>query len=141
MRYPIAIELGGPDTAYGVVVPDLPGCFSAGDTLDDAIANASEAIAAWIDSAIDAGRDVPAPGPIDRHREDPDLTRWVGALADVDPAGLSTKAERVNITLPANVLRRIDGFATRHGETRSAFLARAALTVCMKPVCPQSGLP
>jgi hypothetical protein len=33
MRYPIAIEIGSDETAFGVVVPDLPGCFSAGDTL------------------------------------------------------------------------------------------------------------
>jgi hypothetical protein len=36
MRYPVAIEQGTDDTAFGVVVPDLPGCFSAGDTLDGA---------------------------------------------------------------------------------------------------------
>jgi hypothetical protein len=39
MRYPIAIETGDAEHAYGVVVPDLPGCFSAGDTLDEALAN------------------------------------------------------------------------------------------------------
>jgi predicted RNase H-like HicB family nuclease len=42
MRYPIAIELGDETHAYGVVVPDLPGCFSAGDTLYEAISNAKE---------------------------------------------------------------------------------------------------
>jgi predicted RNase H-like HicB family nuclease len=31
MRYPAAIELGSDTTAYGVAVPDLPGCFSVGD--------------------------------------------------------------------------------------------------------------
>ena len=51
MRYPILIELGTADTAFGVIVPDLPGCFSAGDSLDDAIAGAEEAAAAWIDAA------------------------------------------------------------------------------------------
>lgn len=34
MRYPVAIELGNDTTAWGVVVPDLPDCFSAGDTLE-----------------------------------------------------------------------------------------------------------
>ena len=29
MRYPILIEPGSADTAFGVAVPDLPGCFSA----------------------------------------------------------------------------------------------------------------
>ena len=40
MRYPIVIETGDAKHAFGVVVPDLPGCFSAGDTLDDALTNA-----------------------------------------------------------------------------------------------------
>ena len=40
MKYPIAIEPGDDKHAYGVVVPDLPGCFSAGDTLDEAMDNA-----------------------------------------------------------------------------------------------------
>ena len=39
MRYPIVIERGDDTHAYGVVVPDLPGCFSAGDTLDEAYVN------------------------------------------------------------------------------------------------------
>ena len=42
MRYPIAIETGDSKHAYGVVVPDLPGCFSAGDTLDEALTNATK---------------------------------------------------------------------------------------------------
>jgi len=44
MRFPIVIEPGDEQHAFGVVVPDLPGCFSAGDTLDEAIDNAKEAI-------------------------------------------------------------------------------------------------
>ncbi len=40
MKYPIAIEPGDDKHAYGVVVPDLPGCFSGGDTLDEAMDNA-----------------------------------------------------------------------------------------------------
>jgi predicted RNase H-like HicB family nuclease len=46
MRYPVAIEPGDETTAYGVVVPDLPGCFSAGDTLDEALMAAGDAAAA-----------------------------------------------------------------------------------------------
>jgi hypothetical protein len=37
MRYPVAIETGTDTAAFGVVVPDLPGCCSAGDTRDDAL--------------------------------------------------------------------------------------------------------
>ena len=44
MRFLIAIEPGDDAHAFGVVVPDLPGCFSAGDTLDVAMDNARVAM-------------------------------------------------------------------------------------------------
>jgi predicted RNase H-like HicB family nuclease len=127
MRYPIAIESGSDDTAFGVVVPDLPGCFSAGDTLDEALINASEAISLWIDTVLDDGGAVPPPGRLESHRANPEFAGWIWALAEVDPALLSDMAERVNITLPARLVRRIDEYARSHHETRSGFLARAAI--------------
>jgi predicted RNase H-like HicB family nuclease len=78
MRYPVAIEPGTETTAFGVVVPDLPGCFSAGDTLDEALAGAEEAVAAWIDAALDAGEAIPAPSSLDVVRQNPDYS---GSLA------------------------------------------------------------
>jgi predicted RNase H-like HicB family nuclease len=80
MRYPIAIELGTDTTAFGVIVPDLPGCFSAGDTLDEAMANAEEAAATWIDAALDAGQAVPIPTSLDIIRLNPDYAGWTSPL-------------------------------------------------------------
>ena len=48
----------------GVVVPDLPNCFSAGDTLQKAIFQAEDAITGWIEAAIDDGQDIRAQSPI-----------------------------------------------------------------------------
>lgn len=128
MRYPIAIEPGDKDHAFGVVVPDLPGCFSAGDTLDEAIDNAKEAIDLWLETVIDDGGAVPEAKPITEHQASPDFAGWIWAVVDVDLAALSDKAERINITLPARVLRRIDRAAQAAGETRSGFIARRMLT-------------
>ena len=65
LRYPIAIEPGNVHTAWGVVVPDLPGCFSAADSgIDEAIDNAKESIELWIKDASDAGQDTPKPSSI-----------------------------------------------------------------------------
>jgi predicted RNase H-like HicB family nuclease len=44
MEFIIAIEAGTKKTAFGVVLPDLPGCFSAGDTIEEAYDNARKAI-------------------------------------------------------------------------------------------------
>jgi len=127
MRYPIAIEPGDKRHAFGVAVPDLPGCFSAGDTLDEAIDNASEAIELWLETVIDDGGSVPAPRSIAEHQKNPEFSGWVWALVNVDLAQLSDKVERVNITLPARVLRRIDAAAKEAGESRSGFIARRVM--------------
>lgn len=127
MRYPIAIEQGGDDQAFGVVVPDLPGCFSAGDTLDEAIDNAKEAVELWLETVIDDGGAVPSPKNIAEHQANQEFSGWIWAVVPVDLASLSDKAERVNITLPSRVLRRIDAAAKASGETRSGFIAKKAL--------------
>jgi len=57
-------------------VPDLPGCFSAGDTLDEAMAGAGEAVAAWIDAALDAGTPIPAPSSTVAIEQNPDYVGW-----------------------------------------------------------------
>ena len=127
MRYPIAIEPGDKRHAFGVAVPDLPGCFSAGDTLDHAIDNASEAIELWLETVIDDGGAIPEPRAIAEHQRNPEFSGWVWALVNVDLAQLSDKVERVNITLPARVLRRIDAAAKEAGESRSGFIARRVM--------------
>jgi predicted RNase H-like HicB family nuclease len=123
MRYPIVIEPGTETTAFGVVVPDLPGCFSAGDTLDEAITGAEEAAAAWIDTALDAGDAVPAPSTLEAVRQHPEYAGWTVGVIDVDPALLDDTVERVDITLPRRVLLRLDSLAHAAGQTRSGFIA------------------
>lgn len=127
MKYPIAIEPGDEKHAFGVVVPDLPGCFSAGDTLDEAVDLAREAIELWLETVIDDGGAVPEPRSITAHQGNPEFAGWIWAVVGIDLAELSDKALRVNITLPARVLRRIDAAAKGAGETRSAYIARRVL--------------
>ena len=127
MRYPIAIEPGTDTTAFGVVVPDLPGCFSAGDTLDEAVSAAEEAAAAWVDAALDAGQAIPGPTSLDAIRGVPDYAGWAFGIITLDPALLDDTIERVNITLPRRVLRRLDALAQAAGESRSGFIAHLTL--------------
>ena len=127
LRYPIAIEPDTETTAFGVVVPDLPGCFSAGDTLDEAIAGAEEAAAAWIDATLDAGEAIPVPTTLEGVRANPDFAGWTYGVIAIDPAVLDDRVERVNITLPRRVLERLDAQARAAGETRSGFIAQLTL--------------
>lgn len=128
MHDPIAIEPGTADTAWGVVVPDLAGCFSAGDTMEDALIQAEAALVAWIEATLDAGQPVPKPSSIDRPRAGhAELDGWLWALVKVDPAMLDNTLERVNISLPRRVLHRLDALARDAGESRSGFIARMAI--------------
>ena len=127
MRYPIVIEPGGENAAFGVIVPDLPGCFSAGDTLDEAMAAVEEAAAAWIDATLDAGGVIPAPSDLDVVRKNPDYAGWTFGVIGVDPAVLDDAVERVNITLPRRVLERLDAQARAAGKSRSGYIAGLTL--------------
>lgn len=127
MRYVVAIEKGDKKHAYGVAVPDLPGCFSAGDTLDAALTNAKEAILLHLEGLMDEKKSVPQPKPLDVHQKDRRYKGWTWAVVEVDLAELDDKTERVNITLPRKVLRVIDEAARRSGESRSSYLARVGL--------------
>ncbi|MCB1659211.1 MAG: type II toxin-antitoxin system HicB family antitoxin [Moraxellaceae bacterium] len=84
MRYPIAIELGDEKYAYGVVVPDIEGCFSAGDTLDEALINVHEAIDMMIELILEDGKPFPMPSSIENHINDPDLKLFIWTMVDVD---------------------------------------------------------
>ena len=96
MKFPIAIEPGDETTAFGVVVPDLPGCFSAGDTLEEAYANAAEAIELWVEAVLDTGGTIPAPGNLQALRRDPDLAGWILDMVEVDLSGrLGQESQRL----------------------------------------------
>lgn len=123
MRYPILIEEGSDTTAFGVVVPDLPGCFSAGDSLDEALDGAKEAAAAWIDAALDAGMPVPSPTKLEDARRLPGYEGWTVGVVDLDQALFDDSIERVNITLPKRILRRLDDLAAARHQSRGAFIA------------------
>lgn len=127
MRYPIAIEPGDDGTAFGVVVPDLPGCFSAGDTIDEAMTHAEEAIHHWIEAAIDQGMEIPAPSTVARWANEDDYSGWTFGFVKVDPAALDDRIERVNISIPRRVLHRLDERARAAGESRSGYIAQMAL--------------
>lgn len=113
-------------TSYGVTVPDLPGCFSHGDTLDDAIESAKEAVDFHLEGLIEMGGNIPAPQSIALHRHNPDYADAVWSIVEVDTRRFEGKSEKINITLPSRLLIQIDTCARARGKTRSGFLADAA---------------
>jgi predicted RNase H-like HicB family nuclease len=126
-RYVVLVD--GHSGAYGVVVPDLPGCSSAGGTIDEALSNAQEALSLWADEMIAQGGQIPAPRAMEAMINDPDITAAIGtgaALALVPLVRDSGQPTRANISLDRGLLEAIDEAAAARGLTRSAFLATAA---------------
>ena len=126
MRYPVVIHKD-PESDYGVTVPDLPGCFSAGATMEEALQEAVEAIETHLEGMLLDGEAIPSPQSIDAHQTNPDFSNGIWALVSVDITKLSGKTRRVNVTLPERVLNVMDKYATDHGETRSGLIAQAAI--------------
>lgn len=110
-------------SAFGVTIPDIPGCFTAGDTLDEALRNVQEAVETYLHGETE----VPVPSPLDRWVRDPDYSDGVFALVDVNLDFLADQTVRVNITAKRSALALIDRVAKARGEDRSEFLIRAAL--------------
>lgn len=72
------------------------------------------------------GGELPVARPLAEHQADPDFTGWIWAMVEAKVARHFGPAEKINITVPARVLTRIDEFARQRGESRSGFLVRAA---------------
>lgn len=125
MKFALALHTDN-GMSYGVTVPDLPGCFSAGDTLDEAIEMAREAIDLHCEGLFEASLDIPAPRPLSEHLTNPDLVEAIWAIVEVDVRKYFYKQVRINISLPEGLIRDIDDYARAHHMTRSGFLAKAA---------------
>ena len=116
MLYPIAIRPGDEQHAWGVDVPDIPGCFSAGEDLDDAMAMAREAIEGHLEMLAEDCSRIPVATPVSAHVSNPEYEGCIWALVDIDITRYLGKAEKLNITLPGNLLNRIDEYVKHHPE-------------------------
>lgn len=90
MKFTIAIEPGTKKSAYGVAVPDLPGCFSAGDTVEEAFDKAREAIEAHCEVLAEQGKEIPATKPISDWQANRDYRGWTSGVIDVPGNGGAT---------------------------------------------------
>ena len=126
MKYPVVIHKDK-KSAYGVTIPDMPGCFSAGDTLDEALEMSREAILLHAEGLLMDGEPVPGPSGIEKYKNKSQYKDGVWALVDVDLSEISGRAKRINVTIPERILSQIDNYTRTTGESRSGFLVSAAL--------------
>ncbi len=124
MRHYLAVVEKDPESAFGVIFPDLPGCFSASDTEDRVLDNAVEALSLWAEDQ--ALPEPSAHSAILSHPDVADILGRGGYLISVPLIENDTAVVRANVTFERGMLRAIDSAASKRGITRSAFLASAA---------------
>ncbi|MFQ5692222.1 MAG: type II toxin-antitoxin system HicB family antitoxin [Nitrospinota bacterium] len=129
MRYPVILEPGD-GGAYSVMVPDLPGCFSHGDTYEEAVDNAREAIELHLFGLREAGLEAPLPRTVAAVRDN-EHPEFEYAFVEIDPSQLGkgvkrVKARRIQVTIPPELLAAIDEERSRRGMDRSKWLQKAA---------------
>ncbi|WP_432481000.1 type II toxin-antitoxin system HicB family antitoxin [Moraxella sp. ZY200743] len=131
MLFPIAIEKPANEhECYGVIVPDIAGCFSAGDTPEEAIKNAYEAISLHLESMAEDGDTLPTAKPIFYHQDNADYQGMMWAVVDMDMSAFMGKAEKINVTLPSLLISKIDEKVNAHKslyKSRSNYLAQLAM--------------
>ena len=127
MLYPVYVHPGDDRHAHGVVVPDFPGCFSAADDLQDLPRMVQEAVELWCEGE---DLDLPAPSALEVLAANPAYSGGVWMLIDTDTTRLEVRGNqkpmRINVSMPAGLVRDIDRAARASGATRSGFLAKAA---------------
>jgi len=126
-KYIALFEYEEGKNGYGIIFPDLPGCFSAGDNYDDAYRMAHEALAFHLDGLALEGMSIPRPRTLEKIKAEwEEWDEWekdyLFLVVPITVFPITQKSVRVNIMLPEGTLHRIDAVS----KNRSAFLANAA---------------
>ena len=110
------------DEGYFAHLPDLPGPTARGDTDKEALVLLAEFADDHVGDLIADGHQVPAAS--NEPERDPEVEEWGRAIVPVEVPGTTI---RVSLSIDQALLKRIDRVAERVGETRSGFIAGAAL--------------
>lgn len=124
MRHYIALIHKEAHSDYGVSFPDFPGCITVGADLDEVRARAEEVLAFHVAGMVEDGDAIPDPVGLERVMADRENRDGVAILVPLVAA--SAEAVRVDVTIPEDVLDRLDRFAAERGMDRSGFLTHAA---------------
>lgn len=123
MLYPIYVHKEN-ESAYGAAFPDIPGCFAAADDIQSLPRAAQEAVEAHCGADDEPIPPASSPDAWTKHPDYQDGGFWM--MVDIDLSQVRSRAVRLNISLPENLVQRIDAAARQRGQSRSAFLATAA---------------
>lgn len=97
LKYPVTFE-AAPEGGYFVQIEDLPGCYSQGETVEEAMEMIEEARQLWLEVAYEDGQDIPL------------------------PRGERGYSGKFNVRFPKSLHRRLDQMADREGVSLNQFL-------------------
>ena len=121
----IAVLHKDPKSDFGVSFPDFPGCITAGSTIDEAKDMAHDALSLHIKGMFEDNENIPIPSKLEDIMDDPHYSD-AAAILVVSVSEAKPRSVRVNITVPEDMLRKIDNVAKERGMSRSSFLVHAA---------------
>jgi len=133
----IAVVHKDPKSDFGVSFPDFPGCITAGSSIDEAKDMAHDALSLHMKGLLEDGENIPTPSKLEDVMDDPDYSDGIAILI-VTISEAKPRAVRVNITVPEDMLRKIDAVAKKRGMSRSSFLVHAAQNAIMSKQNSQS---
>ena len=122
-RYVALID--GEKGAYGVSFPDLPGCVAMGETSEEALEAAGDALREFFADAAELGNAFPPPREVEELRGDGEVIQALAqgaALASVPLVRETGRPIKANLSIDEGVLSAIDAEAKRRRMTRSAFV-------------------
>jgi antitoxin HicB len=92
----LTTEEGG---GYLIEFPDLPGCMSDGESIEEAVQNGGDAAACWIAAAKEIGREIPMPGSLEKQSG-----KWVQRVPKSIHLRLIARAKTEGVSLNTIVI-------------------------------------
>lgn len=134
MYYPIAIEYGVPNQGYGVVVPDITGCYLMADTLEEVIAQAKLAIEEHLRCLMKMNEQIPLASCVSDHITNGKYKGFVWHEVAINLGEVAGNILKINISLPSKLVAEIDQAiqGNKKYESRSEFIAESAFISIMK---------
>lgn len=126
MYYVVAISKDDNMGNYGSIVPDVPGCYSFGDTLDELLSETKSAVESHIETMLEL--DMPfefKTTPLETLQKNPDYQGVTWAVIAIDEMAFD-KQVRFNVSWSEHLLKKVDDYVAKTHDTRSGFLAKLA---------------
>ena len=134
MKYLLLITKKENEEKYLVTVPDLPGCQTLAESMNEGIENINHVISEHLNILTEYGEDIPHGKSIDHHMKNCHAVSPIWAIVDFDILPYLGKSHKINVTLPELLIKKIDDRVGKSPayKTRSGFIAASCLAELSK---------